>query len=78
MKIRIDNMIKLKHDYFTTYEQLKTWINSLSPEQLRQTATVYFEEDDEGYPISFIRHMMGSDVYDDGQLVMSVDAVLPE
>ena len=71
-------MIKLKHYYFTTYEQLKTWINSLSPEQLRQPATVYFEEDDEGYPISFIRHMMGSDVYDDGQLVMSVDAVLPE
>lgn len=68
----------MANNYYTTYEQLKTWINNLSPEQLKQTATVYFEEDDEGYPISFIRHMMGSDVYDDGQLVMSVDAVLPE
>ena len=68
----------MKHDYYTTYEQLKTWIDNLTSEQLRQTATVYFEEDDEGYPISFIRHMTNSDVYDDGQLVMSVDAVLPE
>ena len=70
-------MIKLKHDYFVSYEQLKTWINSLTPDQLKQTATVYFEDEDEGYPISFIWHMKFSDVYDDGQLVMSVDAELP-
>lgn len=67
----------MKYDYYTTYEQLKNWINNLTPEQLKQTATVYFEEDDEGYPISFIRHMTNSDVYKDGQLVMSVDAELP-
>lgn len=67
----------MSDNQYTTYEQLKAWIKTLTPEQLKQTAIVYFEENKAGYPISFIRHMQGANLYDDGQLVMSVDCELP-
>jgi len=59
-----------------TYQDIKDWINTKTEDELKQTATVYFEQSDEGFPITFIRRMEGSQLYDDGQLVLSVDAEL--
>lgn len=62
---------------YLTYGDILEWLQKKSDSELDQTATVFFEDDKEGYPISFFRQMIGSDVYDDGQLVMSVDPELP-
>jgi hypothetical protein len=59
-----------------TYQDIKDWVNTKTEDELDQTATVYFEDSEKSYPVSFIRKMVDVRGFEDGRLVLSVDAIL--
>lgn len=57
-----------------TYEELRNWIDSLTPEQRNQSVTIYDNENDEFYPTHFcwISTKNDTDVIDENTPVISI------